>query len=119
MDQARRELSHLFRRAGFGSSPAELDFAAQMGFHSPTSQYGQLSRRGIYDGLDFAPLMREATRTITSGAFADEWEKEAESGYATLNSLLDRYVGPDIRTFEKEMRERLGPGVVDDGREAQ
>ena len=89
----------------------EIGFAAQMGFHSPTSQYGQLSRRGIYDGLDFAPLMREATRKITSGEFADEWDREADSGYATLNSLIEQYAGPAIQAFEKAMRERLGPGV--------
>ena len=89
----------------------EIGFAAQMGFHSPTSQYGQLSRRGIYDGLDFAPLMREATRTITSGEFADEWDREANSGYATLHSLLEQYAGPEMRAFEQALRVRLGPGV--------
>src|SRR5438045_2706664 len=32
MDQARRELAHLYRRAGFGASPAELDIAIRLGF---------------------------------------------------------------------------------------
>ncbi len=32
MDQARRELSHLLRRAGFGASAAELDRAVRAGF---------------------------------------------------------------------------------------
>jgi uncharacterized protein (DUF1800 family) len=32
MDRARRDLAHLYRRAGFGASPAELDVAVRMGY---------------------------------------------------------------------------------------
>ncbi|HEY7068222.1 MAG TPA: DUF1800 domain-containing protein [Chloroflexota bacterium] len=32
MDQSRRELAHLLRRAGFGATPAELDAAARLGY---------------------------------------------------------------------------------------
>ena len=32
----------------------EVGYAVQSEFHSPTSQYGQLTRRGQYDHLDFA-----------------------------------------------------------------
>ncbi|HWP28412.1 MAG TPA: DUF1800 domain-containing protein [Chloroflexota bacterium] len=32
MDQARRELAHLLRRAGFGATPAELDAAVRLGY---------------------------------------------------------------------------------------
>ena len=32
----------------------EVGYAVQSEFHSPTSQYGQLTRRGRYDHLDFA-----------------------------------------------------------------
>lgn len=34
MDQSRRELAHLFRRAGFGASPTELDAARRAGYAS-------------------------------------------------------------------------------------
>jgi ketol-acid reductoisomerase len=90
----------------------EIGFAAQMEFHSPTSQYGQLSRRGIYDALDFAPIMKQATGKITSGEFADEWDREAEAGYPNLQSLLKKHTGPDLVAFEKATREKLGPGVL-------
>jgi len=50
MDQARRELSHLFRRAGFGASPAELDFAAQMGFDATVERL--LHPEGVVDDVD-------------------------------------------------------------------
>lgn len=97
----------------------EIGFAAQMEFHSPTSQYGQLSRRGIYDELDFAPIMAQATRKITSGEFADEWDKEAQTGYPNLQSLLAKHTGPDMVAFEKATREKLGPGVLSRGRLAE
>jgi ketol-acid reductoisomerase len=90
----------------------EVGFAAQMEFHSPTSQYGQLSRRGSYDGLDFAPIMQEITSKITNGEFANEWDEEAKSGYATLEKLLDQHTGPAIRAIESGIREQLGLGVL-------
>jgi len=90
----------------------EIGFAAQMEFHSPTSQYGQLSRRGRYDGLDFAPIMKEITDNIANGEFANEWDDEAKSGYATLEKLLAQHTGPGIRALESEMRKQLGLGVL-------
>lgn len=97
----------------------EIGFAAQMEFHSPTSQYGQLSRRGIYDALDFAPIMKQATGKITSGEFADEWDREAEAGYPNLQSLLKKHTGPDLVAFEKATREKLGLGVLRRDRHAE
>lgn len=89
----------------------EVGFAAQSEFHSPTSQYGQLSRRGAYDELDFTPKMRELTEHITSGRFADEWDAERDAGYPRLNALKEQHAGPAVREFEAELRRRLGPGV--------
>src|SRR5262249_18504351 len=48
----------------------EVGYAVQSEYHSPTSQYGQLTRRGQYDHLDFNTKMRELTGDITSGRFA-------------------------------------------------
>ena len=44
----------------------EIGFAEQMVFHSPTSQYGQLSRRGSFDHLDVSTKMAELTAQISS-----------------------------------------------------
>jgi ketol-acid reductoisomerase len=90
----------------------EIGFAGQMGFHSPTSQYGQLSRRGRYDHLDFKTPMAEISENIANGNFADEWDAEAESGYASLEALLERHAGPGIRAFETDMRTKLGIGLL-------
>ena len=43
-------------------------YAAQMEHHSPTSQYGQLSRVPEFDHLDVAGPMREIVDDIASGA---------------------------------------------------
>ncbi|MGH8979221.1 MAG: ketol-acid reductoisomerase, partial [Acidimicrobiia bacterium] len=79
---------------------------------SPTSQYGQLSRRGRFDHLDFASVMRELTDDIVSGRFADEWDAERDAGYPRLRDLKEQHAGPAVREFEAELRRRLGPGAT-------
>lgn len=88
-------------------------FAGQLEHHSPASQYGQLSRRGVYDSLDFAPLMRRLADDIRSGRFADEWDAEARSDYARLKKLKEQHAGEAVRTLERELRRRLGPAARD------
>ena len=88
----------------------EVGFTGQMGFHSPTSQYGQLSRRGSYDHLDFATPMAAITENIVDGGFADEWDAEAASGHTRLEALLEQHAGPGLQAFEADLRKRLGLG---------
>ena len=89
----------------------QVGYAVQSEFHSPTSQYGQLSRRGRYDHLDVLTTMRALADDIESGRFADEWDAERESGYPTLTRLKDQHAGAAVREFEADLRRRLGPGV--------
>jgi ketol-acid reductoisomerase len=86
--------------------------AAQMAYHSPTSQYGQMSRAGSYDHLDVAATMRELVAAITSGRFADEWEAERDAGYPRLEELRARAMAPEILAFEAELRAKLGERAV-------
>jgi ketol-acid reductoisomerase len=90
----------------------EVGFAVQSEFHSPTSQYGQLTRRGRYDHLDFLTTMRSTAEEIESGRFADEWDAERDAGYVTLNRLKEQHAGPAVREFEADLRRKLGPGAV-------
>lgn len=90
----------------------EVGYAVQSEFHSPTSQYGQLTRRGRYDHLDFLTTMRALADDIESGRFADEWDAERESGYRTLTELKEQHAGPAVREFEADIRRRLGPGAI-------
>lgn len=86
-------------------------FVAQLEHHSPASQYGQLSRRGRYDGLDVAAVMKEIANHIDGGGFADEWDAEAASGYARLKELKEQHAGEMVRAMEQDLMDRLGPGV--------
>ena len=90
----------------------EEGFARQMAYHSPTSQYGQLSRRGRYDHLDVGATMRELVDDITSGRFADEWDAELDTGHARLEELLAASAGPDVQAFEADLRTRLGSSAT-------
>jgi ketol-acid reductoisomerase len=90
----------------------EVGYAVQSEFHSPTSQYGQLSRRGRYDHLDFGSVMRELTDDIASGRFADEWDAERDAGYPRLRELKEQHAGPAVREFEADLRRRLGSGAA-------
>lgn len=86
-------------------------FVEQMEFHSPTSQYGQLSRRGSFDHLDVASKMRDLVDDIASGRFADEWDRERDAGHPRLAALKDEHCSESVRDLEGDMRRRLGPGV--------
>jgi ketol-acid reductoisomerase len=91
----------------------QLGYTGQFDFHSPASQYGQLSRRSAYDSIDLAPIMQKLTDDIASGRFAAEWDAESQAGYPTLKALKEQFVGPGLSDLEKSMRARLGPGASD------
>jgi len=86
--------------------------AAQTLHHSPTSQYGQLSRVGRYDHLDVTATIRELVDDITSGRFADEWDAEREAGYPKLGALRSKALAPEILAFEEDLRTKLGERAV-------
>jgi ketol-acid reductoisomerase len=87
----------------------EVGYAGQFGFHSPTSQYGQLSRRSAYEHLDVASTMKKLTDDIASGRFADEWDAESRAGHPKLRELRERFAGAAVREFEQAIRRQLGP----------
>jgi ketol-acid reductoisomerase len=89
----------------------EGGYAAQFGHHSPTSQYGQLSRRDRFDHYDVAATMREIVDGIDSGAFADEWDAERDAGYPVLTTMRSAAAGPEVAAFERELRTQLGEGA--------
>ncbi len=82
----------------------EEGFVAQLDRHSPTSQYGQLSRRGRFDQLDMASVMRTMVAEISSGSFADEWDQERDAGHPALERLRSEHASPEQAEFENAVR---------------
>lgn len=91
----------------------QIGYTGQFGFHSPTSQYGQLARRHEYDDVDVETTMRRLTEVITSGRFADEWDAERDAGHQRLDALREQFAGPQQAAFEQDIRRRLGEGALD------
>ena len=81
---------------------------AQMAYHSPTSQYGQMSRIGRFAHLDVSATMRGLVDDIASGRFADEWDGERDAGYPELERLRAQHVSPELLAFETDIRTKLG-----------
>ena len=93
----------------------KLGFVGQLGFHSPTSQYGQLSRRGSFDDFDLHARMVELLDDITSGRFADEWDEQRDAGHPRLAELWEQHANDTIAGFERDLRRRLGENVTPTG----
>jgi ketol-acid reductoisomerase len=90
----------------------EKGYAYQFGFHSPTSQYGQLTRREAFSEIDLTTRMRELLDDIASGRFADEWDAERDAGYPVLEELRERHAGASVAEFEAALRKELGEGAL-------
>jgi ketol-acid reductoisomerase len=78
------ETSEVFRQI------ALLGMFRQAPYHSPTSQYGTLSRAQTLPVKEMKKRMREVIRDIRNGKFAKEWAQEQASGYATYKKLKQR-----------------------------
>ncbi|MBM3672211.1 MAG: ketol-acid reductoisomerase [Actinobacteria bacterium] len=90
----------------------EIGYAGQFRFHSPTSQYGQLTRRDAFKEFDVAPKMKEMLEYIASGDFANEWDAERDAGYPNLERLREQHAGEATAAFEKDLRSKLGEGSL-------
>ena len=93
---------------------SQRGFFEQMRYHSPTSQYGTLTRRKDATG-DSAALrerMRSALRYIREGGFAREWKDEEHAGYPRFERLRREAFEHPINQADREVRELLKPGAV-------
>lgn len=93
----------------------EIGYAGQFRFHSPTSQYGQLTRREEFGEYDVATKMRSLLDDIASGRFADEWDAERDAGYPNLERLREQHAGASVAEFEQAIRTQLGTGALRQG----
>lgn len=83
-------------------------YVAQMDYHSPASQYGQLSRVPEFTHLDVATPMQKVVDGIKDGSFADEWDAERDAGFPRFDELKEAAVGGGMAEFEADIRAQLG-----------
>ncbi|MBM3774193.1 MAG: ketol-acid reductoisomerase [Acidobacteria bacterium] len=81
----------------------------QMRLHSPTSQYGVLSRRQDATGSSEAlrRRMKDALDYLRSGRFAQEFAQEQRSGYARFERLRTEASGHPINDADRAVRSLL------------
>ena len=91
------ETSEVFRQI------ALLGMFRQAPYHSPTSQYGTLSRAASLPNKAMKKRMRRVVRGIRDGSFAKEWAREQGSNYATFKMLKRRAKKHAINDAELEV----------------
>ena len=91
---------------------AQKGMFEQMRFHSPTSQYGVLSRRKDATGGDesLRERMKTALENIRSGRFAQEWTREQQSGYPLFERLRSEALAHPLNQADQAVRQMLEPG---------
>ncbi len=81
----------------------------QMRYHSPTSQYGVLSRRkdSTGDSEALRNRMRQTLANIRSGNFATEWKAEEKAGYPNFHRLRQQASEHPISEADRAVRALL------------
>ncbi|MGH2726262.1 MAG: hypothetical protein ACRDKS_04720, partial [Actinomycetota bacterium] len=87
----------------------EIGPTKQWQFHSPTSQYGTMSRADRFNEVDIAERMRRAAEEIASGTFAKEWAAERAAGYPRFNELRSADGRDALMDLEDNVRSAFEP----------
>ncbi|UCC67129.1 MAG: ketol-acid reductoisomerase, partial [Armatimonadota bacterium] len=87
---------------------ADVGIFQQMGFHSPTSQYGTLSRMESALPAETRECMEAALEEIKDGSFAGEWEAEQAAGYPVFTRLKEEALRHPVNELEREVRKLVG-----------
>ena len=91
------EASEIFRKMAFEG------MFKQMQYHSPTSQYGTLTRAEKLPNKEMKKQMRQVLRGIRKGDFAKEWSREQAQGYPQLKKLKKKAHQHPINRTEKKL----------------
>jgi ketol-acid reductoisomerase len=79
-------------------------FFKEARFHSPTSQYGELSRAHTLPNQAMKKRMKEVLRSVRSGKFAREWAQEQARGYPHFKELKKRAAQHPVNKVEKRVQ---------------
>ena len=86
---------------------AELGLIEQSQLHSPTSQYGSMSRGMRFILPELRAKMQKGLEEIQSGQFAREWAAEQEAGRPTLAALKEAARSLPLHKLEVELLRAL------------
>jgi len=87
---------------------AEKGIWAQLKLHSPTSQYGQLTRGPKIASSRIKKIFQDMMKDIESGNFSREWTLEQKSGKIVLNRLWSLGLNHPMIEAERKVFELLG-----------
>ena len=76
----------------------------QTRYHSPTSQYGTLTRHEQLPAEEVKQRMKDTLRDIRNGRFAEEWAREQADGYPNLKRLRRQAFRHPLNRVEKNIR---------------
>jgi ketol-acid reductoisomerase len=86
---------------------AEYGIIDQLEFHSPTSQYGGMSRGATFIDPKLPEMMKKGLEDIRSGKFAREWARVQKRGKDPLKGLKEAAKNMPFVQTEKKVREKL------------
>jgi len=81
----------------------EEGFFKQMSGHSPTSQYGSMTRGPLYVTEEIRKTFRKVLNDIQTGVFAREWMMEQKMGKPVFNQLKRRALTHPINKAEEDL----------------
>lgn len=88
-------------------SVAEQGLLNSLQLHSPTSQYGQLSRARRLVPEEARETLQQVLEEIRGGQFAREWAAERQSGYRHMEQLRAQFEAHPMFAVEERVRKAL------------
>ncbi len=86
---------------------AEIGIVEQMDFHSPTSQYGSITRGANFIDERLPEIMRKGLKQIQSGKFAREWARVQKKKKDPLKTLKETAKSMPFVKTERAVRKKL------------
>lgn len=83
---------------------AETGLFKQMNLHSQTSQFGTLTHIDKIIDDNFLNVLEKIIINIENGAFAQDWQNEAKSGYKKFMALKNRVSDHPINEVEDNLK---------------
>jgi len=96
--------------AEIAESMKDIGLFDQLGTHSHTSQYGQLTRGPMYITQDLKDTLYKEAIKILDGTFAREWTEEQATGLVVFNRLHALAREHPMEAEEKKLYKILGRG---------